>query len=556
MEKCNSVIIRFPALTAATFTLFYLLLFQYSFITSGDAWAESFAEYLDEAIRYSLLEVFAQNWAGYFTLIPSFFTKLYVSANLPIGYADYYFRGVSVVFILISSGLIAARFNRGIITNDYSRIVLAIFCAAVFSDAAAISFINVWYLGFVPIILYSLHTTKLSPRSDALFGFFGFALSLTKPLPLLIPVLVGRIIRSRQYLGSVLILIGTTVQTIQLIFNDQRGVAQSTVFEVSTAVGAVFTGSSVEFLKLLNITPASYWMVVLVNIFLGICLILIFRARGVFVALSLILLYSYFLYTYLLAPDAPVFSGNENLNHIYYSTLKTQREILIYATQLLIIFLALPGALKLGRSLFRKNSSGLRAVPVFYVLFIVALFAMIYRPIDVRSSGVASTPLETFRNQLNAGVPSCVPLAPTPSFFSEANWFFSYKVSCFTQNFETNKIKPDFTSMETSLEQPVTLTITAPDPKSRIMTILLPIKQPASEEGFITLQETRSGQTFKAKIPGYASPDRIKFIAFDVSRISKDQHRYRFLIKSTAPASIGYFDDKSTYLHYVYFTHN
>ena len=79
---------KYPFIWSISLIIIYLLLFQSNFVSMGDAWAESFAEYLDESIQKGWLEVFKQNWAGYYTILPSFISKLYISLGGPIGYSD------------------------------------------------------------------------------------------------------------------------------------------------------------------------------------------------------------------------------------------------------------------------------------------------------------------------------------------------------------------------------------------------------------------------------------------------------------------------------------
>ena len=547
----------YPGLAAGIITLLYLAIFQLSFLTTGDAWAESFAEYLDESIRRGWKEVFAQNWAGYFTLIPSLLSKAYVSLGLPLGYIDYFHRMVSIAFVTITTVLIAAKFNAQIIRNDFHRIAFAVLIVVSLTNLTSFSFIIVWYLGFVPIIMWCLHTEKIDRGMDASIGMFGFLVSLTKPFPLIVPLVLVRLMRTKQMLGALIVFVAAVFQSVQILFNDDRGIASGATFKLTTFLGSVFTGSGIEFLKLIHIAPAGYWMVIGVNILFLCLFIAIWKKRGVIFASSLAVLYTYCLYTYLMAPDAPVYFSLERYQDIYYYNLKSQREILIYAIQLLIIFIGTPTLLRMAS----------RKIPVIHKLFLylrskalivvlsfmsfVCLFLFVYRPIDVTSPGISNSAISAFREQLSSGEEACVPLAPTPVFFSEANWFFEYKTRCITQNYDTNIFKPDYKDMHISLPSSPGSKTTAPKNAGSIMTLLLPVKSSDGGKN-ITITEKISNMSFSSRVPSSIDDSGIVFVAFDVSSIADQQRQFDFKFYGSERTYIGSFENGSL-MYYLYY---
>lgn len=556
-KRFVSLVRSYPGLAAGIITLLYLLIFQFSFLTSGDAWAESFAEYLDESMRRGWSEVLAQNWAGYFTLIPSFLSKAYVSLGLPLGYIDYFHRIATIAFVVLTTVLIAAKFNAQIIRNDLLRIAFALLVVVSMTDLSSFSFINVWYIGFVPIIMWCLHTEKIDRRIDASMGLFGFLVSLTKPLPLIAPLALLRMLRTKQLLGAILVFIAATFQSVQILFNDDRGIASEANFKLTTFLSSIFTGSGIEFLKLIHIVPVGYWMVIAVNLLFLFLLIAIWKKRGIIFAGSLATLYAYCLYTYLMAPDAPVYFSLERYQDIYYYNLKSQREILIYALQLLIIFVGAPSLLRIisnrlpaARKLFSSIKERKLTSKLCLIIF-VCTFMLIYRPIDVVSAGISNTPIDAFREQLSSGKEACVPLAPTPVFFSEANWLFEYKTRCITQNFDTNLYKPNFKSMQTSLGPGTSNGVISPKNAGPIMTLLLPIKSSNQGEE-IVITESTSRLSFSSTVPWHIDDSGIVFVAFDISSIPDQQRAFNFTFHGPGQTKIGSFDNGSP-MYYLYY---
>lgn len=551
-SRSTSSIHNHPFIWAVVACFLYLIIFQFNFITTGDAWAESFAEYLDESLRKGVSEVFAQNWAGYLTVAPSAIAKLYVHFGGPIGYADYFFRLVVIGFAVISASLVALKMNRYIIKNDYIRIFFAISILAVLGDVASFSFINVWYIGFIPVILYCLYSNKLGTKSDVLMGSYGALISLTKPLLILMPLIVYRMVKTRQYAGSTILLIATSIQSYQILFNDKRQIVSDSNFDILTALGALFTGSTTAVFKLFQSVPGSLLLLFIVAV--GLCVVawLLWQAKGVWLALWISLVFAFCVYTYALAPDGPAYYGIELYRDMASFNLKSQREILINSLLLLALFIGVDYLVSKYRTLsFVKIPR--QKTSVFVIPICLLILCLVHRPIDTTSAGVTNQPLDAFRSQLNTEQPSCVPLAPSALFFPNANWSFSYKGTCQTLTHDLNIFKPDFQHMESPIKGQVLIYDTKAFrlQRSELQAIVIPIVNRADDAPEVTINEVNSGKKYSTTALGNGGD--IQLITFNTTGLSS-QDKYKFIIssKSTGLYGANYLEQRSL-VTYPYF---
>lgn len=542
-----------PYLTACLAIALYLLLFQRHFVFSGDAWAESYAEYLDESIRLGWSEVLAQNWAGYFTIVPSFIAKLYVALNGPLGYADYFFRAVVIVFTVTSAALIAASSNRTIIQHDGLRVVLAVAVVASLSDIASFSFINVWYVGLIPVVIYCLNPMRLSQKADISMGIYGALIALTKPFIVLLPLVIYRLVRTRQYLGAGILLAATAVQSYQILFNDKRQIVESSNFDPQVALGAMITGSSTALLKLVHIVPGSYFVLAIACLVLGTLLFIVWRARGFWITAGIGLVFVFSVYTYALSPDLPAYSGIRHFHEMATFHLKTQREILINAALLLGLFIVADYTLRRYRVIRLPNKFRLESNILIASLSLLLLFA-IHQPIDTTSAGVTSSPLQPFRQQLNSDKPTCAPLAPSVFFYKKAVWSFAHRGTCETLTHDLNLFKPDFRAMDRPLDgQQFSY-----DAKyfrlntSHLQAIVIPaVDYTANRNALVTITETTTGKSFKAHTSRQRKTE-VQLLTFNVNGLPK-QAEYNFTVSAKPDLKGGTFYPGDTLVTYPYF---
>ena len=82
MKKRVSFIQRRPFVTAVSVGTLYLLISQYKFVVSGDAWAEDFYEYVHGAIANGWNGFFYTGIAGYFNFIPKLLSYRHLQTGL------------------------------------------------------------------------------------------------------------------------------------------------------------------------------------------------------------------------------------------------------------------------------------------------------------------------------------------------------------------------------------------------------------------------------------------------------------------------------------------
>lgn len=541
-----------PMLVAALAICLYLLMFQRHFVFGGDAWAESFAEYLDESVRFGWSQVIAQGWAGYITIIPSFFAKLYVAVGAPLGYIDYFYRGVVLIFAVGSSALIAGKFNRPLIKSDGLRILLALCVAICLSDLVAFSFINVWYVGLIPVILYCLNPSRLGTKTDLGLGLYGALVALTKPFIILLPLIIYRLIRTKQYLGSGILLAAATLQSYQILFNDKRHIVAESHFDLHVALGGVFTGSSTAVFKLLHTVPGSLLVVALMAAVVMAMFIALWRLKGFWIAAGIGLVFAYSVYTYALAPDSPAFFGIRHYREMALFDLKTQREILINAGLLTAIFVVADACLQRFRTIKLPNKTSLKSAWIILPLGLL-LAAVMIKTIDTTSAGVTNAPLRAFRQQLNDHRPTCVPLAPSTLFYAKASWSFGYKGACKTLTHDINLFQPDFHHMN----KPVSGRIIRYDAqyfrlnKAQLEAVVIPVINTAADPQTLRLSDSHSRQTFTA-LADNKHPQQIQLVTFNVSSLPKQRV---YLLRLTGPPDVqgGFFKGSRNLITYPYF---
>jgi hypothetical protein len=538
-----------PYLSAILIISLYLIIFQNNFVTTGDAWAESYAEYLDESVRLGWSEVFAQNWAGYFSLIPSFIAKLYVFLHLPIGYIDWFYRGIVILFAIFTTSLFALKVNRAILKSDSLRILLSLAITIILFDITSFSFINIWYIAFLPILFSYLNHEKISNKADVSLGIFGALVSLTKPFLIILPIIIYRAIRSRQWIGPIVFLAATTLQIYQIIFNDRRQLVENASLSITETIGGIFVGCGISLLKLIGIMPLSLWFIVIANVALLALLILLWRRKGFWTAGILGATYIYAVYTYVLAPDLPAYHGLHNFAMMYSFDYKTQREIIINGVLMISIFLLLGSYLE---SWNRSKNNFVKKYKTYIILSIcLVLLVVVYKPIDTTSAGVSTTPVNSFRSDLNNNLPSCVPLSPTPVYVADTNWVYAHKGTCHTPNHDTNIFKPDFTNMNIPADN-VTFKINASYFRlddTDLVAVVIPLINTSKKSTTLTIKND-NGKIFSSNVE---SKEGIQFVTFNTRGLDKSSIYKLVINQQYSGLYLGHFINTDSPVVYTYF---
>ncbi len=538
---------RQPMHAAVILGALYLVVFQRQFVLTGDVWAETHMEYLDEALKHGPEMIFTPGWAGYLSLLPSLLAELYVSLGLPIGYIDVFYKLAIVVFALGCMAACASNTMKGLVENVWLRLALALSMLLLLKDISIFSFINIWYLGFVPLILLCLSTSKLTEKQQLFFAVGGLLLVLTKPSILLLPFVLYRMVRTKEYFSGGVVAAGVVLQTVTMIFFDPRNAGAAATREIVTIVKAVFTGGGVELLKMLHVIPTHFVYVVLANALLLGILVIIYRRWGLVRAGLLVFGYAFAVYAYVLAPDAAIFSRLTNYEQIYAYNFKYQREFLVNIFLVISMFLAA----MVAWPLIRKRLPGRVGLVVAGVTAGLWL-GLLHTPIDVESAGVAAS-ISPFRQSLNTGQSVCVPIPPTPKYFPNANWQYAFNTECHNRNFDRS---PDYDSMNISLRDKISFTIlndASFDEDRPLKTVYVVVKNldPKTPAAF-KLTEVVSGKEFTGYVPARGR-EELNFIPVNVASVPM-RDEYEFTISSDSDQlRWGRFDTGDVYLYYPYF---
>lgn len=517
-RRFDLTVLPAPYWLAFGFTLLYLALFQRHFLFSGDVWAESYAEYLTQAVTLGWKGFFQLGWAGYFNLIPKTLVDVYVWLHLPIGYIDYYYRAAVVLFTLACTSFIAHPYNRSLIKNDYLRVILALMTVMLLHHPSSFSFINVWYIGFVVIILVSLNPTKFrSEVMSSTYALFALAVCLTKPSIILLPLVVYRAVRHKEYLLGVFVSVGIGLQSLLMLSSSYLAAShidapRITALKTTTKLATMAFGSGVLFLKTLNLHPFSLAVVALATGVLAVLSLLLFKRLGFFAATAVGSVYLLATYAYYFAPDTPVPSVFHQYREIFNDDFKLQREIIISFLLLLGLFLLIDWAVNTNREWMAKRA---RAFGLFGLIILMA--GLQYRPIDTQGA-VNAGHIGGYRAGLNRGQSLCIPIAPTPSWstytgLSNATWFFQYHGGCIGLNYDKHlgsQLDPIQIGKKLTIEVPTT-------PDRQIKALLLPVMNPTPHtQRELTLRDQANGRTYTALLYAKSSNEKLSYVSFNL----------------------------------------
>jgi hypothetical protein len=532
-----------PLITAAGIYLIFLLIFQRNFLLSGDVWAETHMEYLQNAISGNFSTLFTLGWAGYLAVIPSFLVKIFVTLGGPIGYIDYYYQFIIVFFAVSVSAYTTNRINKDILGGYFYRLLFGLGMLMLLHEKSTFTFINVWYVGFVPIILLGLVHRKMSTTKQILYSFWGILIAVSKPSLILLPFVVYRAYKTREYISNSLIAIAIILQTYLMLFKDPRQTGMNVSHDILLTLKAIFVGAAIELLKLFRIKPNSL-LYLCASLLVLVCLFVIAVKKIGFLRSGIVLFGLLFsVYSYVLAPDSTVYTSIKSYQDVYYYNFKIQREYLIYIFLLILLFISfsyLADKINVIKSVKLLKYT----TPIIAILIVIRLFI----PIDVQSSGTASN-INQFRPAMNAGESVCVPTPPTPAYFPNALWQYSSNIDiCHARNFN---FTPDYGSMNTSISSEYSLVVPNDTPfPLKTMYIVIKNINPQTPTEF-KLTEVQSGVLYYGHIPA-RDKEQVNFIAINVSG-QPYRKSYNFILTGPSNLFVGRFKDHPKLIYYPFF---
>lgn len=538
-----------PFTTNVIASLLYLLLFQAPFITTGDAWAESWYEYIHGAFVNGWSGFFQLGIAGYFNFLPKLLSYPFVILHLPLEYIDYFFRFVVVAYVIGCTAFVAHPYNRQIIKSDFLRSVLALALLLCFNHITVFSMINAWYVGFVPIVLVSLspHRFKNELRM-VLYAIFALAVSLTKPSIILLPFALYRAIRHKEYLLGFIVSFGIVLQTLLLLTSSYLSNLPAITADIVERGVNTLLYPGLLFLKSFGIPPSSLLVIILASLLIVSMVYLSYKKIGVLRTGLLALVIMGAAYTSLYAPDSPAPSLAKDYSILFSDDQKLQRELIVRLMLLVLLFISL-GWITEKITASKRLRAGTLACAVLVLL-------PLYRPIDVTSAAL-TTDLSPFRQELKNKTIDCIPVAPNVLWGvkDKSEWTYPWYFergqygACGRINYAKSFHLSSFT---TKISETPEFSITLE--KNHTMTAFsLPIQLMSPNSATVlTLTEMKTGKRFTATVSERQS-DKMSNPVFNLAGIPQNM-QYDFSLSSSNPdVFTGTFDD-GTLLFFAYYS--
>lgn len=542
-----------PYVFTVLISFLYLGILQFSFSTSGDTWAESFYEYVHNAVSTGSSEFFKTGIAGYYNFLPKLLSYSYVHVGLPLGYIDHFLRASVVVFAVLCIGFIGHPYNKHLIKNNYIRITFALLMLMALYHVSSFSFINVWYVGFIPIILISLHNKKINKEITQVgYAAFAMMICLTKPSIILLPFVMYRMIRLKEWLLGSIILFAISLQTL-LFFTSAyyHSLPISAPVNLFEKFYNVFLYAGLSLLKLLQLPPSSLLIVILAGIFLLVLSIVAIKSRSLLQASLIVATFILAIYTAIYSPDAAPIHVAANYSSIFGDIFKLQREILIDFFVLLLLFISVDYINRLPRFASRKSKFRLD-LGVSILLFCVLI--LVYRPIDTQSSNIHIN-IDSFRSSLTKKDAICMPIPITPSWVpgeTTYGWYYESRIygSCLKQNYEK---QINYSSFVHKLSNNFVINNDSP---LTINSILIPIVNPTTNKSVaVQLKNIVTGKVYYSTIEAKKNNDKLSFVAFNLNSESLAEfYTYRISEVDNTHSNLttGLFTDESI-AYYPYF---
>ncbi len=536
--------------------IIYLAVFQSTFLLSGDSWAEAFYEYVQGAVTGGWQVFFTAGIAGYFNFLPKLFSYSYVLFGAPVEYIDHFFRAVTVVYTVACISFITHSYNRFLIKNDFLRVLLAFATLLIFYHISSFSFINVWYVGFIPIILISLSPKRFTHEwQQILYAAFAMSVSFTKPSLVLIPLIIYRMIRHKEYLLGSILLFSTGLQSFFFFASTYYETALQTYSEhvplINKMVNTMLYPGLLT-LKLYQIPPINLAGLLGATVILGLLFAALVKIRGVIQALLIALTLGLLSYTAIYPPDAAPFSVVSSFEELFIDENKLQREFLITFMVVLSLFIA--GSYIFEKSRARYNYWIKGSVVILFLLSIVLSF----RIIDTQSSKIHIN-IDPFRSSIAKSSAICMPIPPTPSWYPKNTtvygWYYeSYGIgTCGKTNYDKQINYSSFGKDIISKGYSFTVINVH---NHRITSILIPISTPTPLHATnLILKNTKTGESYRAPIVSKSNGDALTFVAFNLEGENVEASYHYTLTedsKDDSRLSTGNFTD-GRFAHYSYF---
>ncbi len=517
-----------PHAVASLVLIAYLAILQPRFIWSGDVWAEGYAEYLVNALTFGWKTFFSLGWANYFNLIPKVLSNLYVTLHLPVGYIDYFYRATVVLYAVASTAFIAHPSNRRLIPSDSLRILLALATIEILYHVSSFSFINVWYIGFVVVVMICLNPRPMRSGWQIPYGIFAIAAVLTKPSIILLPLVAYRAYRTKEYVAGGIIAGAIGLQTLLMALSYPSVTLEP--IRLTTKAAILALGSGLVALKALNIPPVSLAIVALA---MGVLMGLVWyvgRTRGWLLASTLVATFGLATYTQYFVPDLPAPAFFRQFQDIFHDDFKLQRAIMPSFLVLLLIYLAADSFLRFG-----GRWRWLRPVPpVAIFASLLALVAVQYRPIDLQRA-VFAADISQYRHSLNARQSVCVPIPPHPGWDNylkvpAGNWWFQHYGGCIGRHYEQSPAP----GLSQTFPDGLPLVV-AGQSDLQLKSVLVALYNPRPRNRHhLQLRDQATGHIYTAIVPAKTNGEALSYVAFNLHGL-EPQQQYHLLLTDVTP---------------------
>lgn len=536
-----------PFITAIIISLLYLMVFQNPFMRTGDAWAESWYEYIHGAFVNGKAGFFELGIAGYFNFLPKMLSYPYVLLHLPLEYIDYFFRFATIAFVIGCTSFIAHPYNRPLVKSSFLRIILAIALLMCFSHITIFSMINAWYAGFIPFILVSLSPYRFrNELRMVLYAAFALAVSLTKPSIILLPFAIYRMVRHKEYLLGFIVSFGIILQTLFLFSSKYLSGFPAIEADLVERGLATLLYPGLILLKSFGVTFSSFLLIIVASLFIAALLYTSYHKIGLIRTGLLTLVILSASYTSLYAPDSPAPSLIKDYTLLMADDQKLQREVVVQ------LMLLIPTFISLGWLTEKLRPKRLYVV----VLTLTSLTLLpLYRPIDVTSAAL-TTDLKPFQQELKNRSIDCIPIAPNALWGVKERskrtypWYFERGEygSCGRTNYAKSFYRSSFTKRTSEIPE---LSVTLDEPHT-LTAFSLPVRLLSPrDKTILTLTENISGKHFTATV-AERQFDEMANPVFNLAGLPKNA-QFRFSLSSSNPdVFIGTFDDQ-TPLSFTYF---
>lgn len=540
-------------LVTALLCVVYLCILQFPFVSSGDAWAEAFYEYVHGALVSGWQSFFQPGIAGYYNFLPKLLSYPYVILGLPLDKIDYFFRFGIIIFTVACVSFIAHPYNRTVIKNDGLRVSLSLLALMTLTHISTFSMINVWYVGFIPIILISLSDNRFKNEfPQILYAVFALAVCFTKPSIILLPLVWYRMIRHKEYLLGFIITFAIALQSLLLLssafYASQAHPAASSLL---TKTSSMFLYPGLLLLKTLKIEPHRLAAVILASLLLYVIVLFALKRLGAIRASVLTMSTGITLYTTLFPPDVPLGAVRTNFHALFRDVNKLQRDVVLQFLLMFVIILAID-LLVLNAAKTRQRAYTYAG----YSACIVIAFCT-FRPIDVTAAG-SYVNIDPFRNDLHARTVKCMPITPTALWGTNYEipavtypWYFESAPygSCGRSNY--SKII-DQQTFNLPLSKTPVLAIQL-ERAFPMRSLAIPLRTTSrSTTATITLKDLDTGNSYVAQIDKRQN-DTMTYVIFNINGSSTEDH-YRYRITSSNPGVYsGKFTDGSV-ANFMYYS--